>query len=322
EEIALEARNINKYNPDNTGNMGRYYFTIAQIFDDSYYERAIDFFKKATVLAPQNTDYYNLVGQAYYAQGQYDNALEWYEKAVTVDDRYQPSWLYKGDTHVAKSQMDEALTAHSRAIELNAPSFVGDNFDTRLNFYLSIEKIDGITEALQTYLDENPDANRGNNRGLVTWGMGHIHRRTGDVEEAIKKFEEALQLGYDHQRVHIALGEIYLQQENYNSSERAYQNALAKQPNLPQAYSSLGFIYARTGRLEEAITANQKVLESMPNDYDSNKNLALLNQQVGNLQEALNHAQTALSAAPEANKPELQAFINQVQSQLQPAPGN
>ncbi|OQY47800.1 MAG: hypothetical protein B6242_04065 [Anaerolineaceae bacterium 4572_78] len=56
ERIALRAREINLYNPDNTGNMGRYYFTLAQVKSPEYYNDAIDFFEKAiwvTRLPPQ-----------------------------------------------------------------------------------------------------------------------------------------------------------------------------------------------------------------------------------------------------------------------------
>ena len=43
--------------------------------------------------------------------------------------------------------------------------------------------------------DENPAAAGGTNRGLVTWAIGHIHRRTGNIEEAITYFENAIELG-------------------------------------------------------------------------------------------------------------------------------
>jgi tetratricopeptide (TPR) repeat protein len=317
ERIALEARDINKYNPDNTGNMGRYYFTIAQLFDQSYYDQALDFFKKAAQLAPQNVDYYNLVGQAYYAKGNYDEALSWYQTSTEIDERYFPTQLYKGDTHVAQQEIEEAIEAHKNAIRLNAPGFIDDNFDQRLNFYLSINRADELVEAFQDYIDTRPETPYDAARAKTLWGIGHTYLRSGQSELANNYFQQALDAGYNDANAFVEIGDSFLAQEEFARAESAYQEALAKNQNLPQVHSSLGFIYARTGRIPEAIEANKRVLESLPNDYDSNKNLALLYQQVGDLQPALTHAQIALDAAPDNAKADLQAFIAQIQQLLE-----
>ncbi len=315
EEIALEARNINKFNPDNTGNIGRYYFTIAQIFDRSYYDKALDFFQKAVELAPQNVDYYNLVGQVHYALGDYDKALTWYGKSAEIDDRYFPTQLYKGDTHVAKQEIEEAVKAHLNAIELNPAGFVDDNFDTRLNFYVSINRTEDLIAALQESATQYPEQSP--NRGKILWAIGHSYLRAGNIDQANRYLQEAIAQGYDNTQAYIEIGDTYLAQEQYSHAEQAYELALAKNTNLPQVHSSLGYIYARTGRLEQAIAANNKVLESLPNDYDSNKNLALLYQQAGQLEQGLKHAEIALEVAPEAAKEELRSFISQLEQQLQ-----
>ena len=317
EKIALQARDINKFNPDNTGNMGRYYFTIAQVFEAAYFEKALEFFQKATELAPQNVDYYNLVGQAYYATAQYDEALAWYTKSATIDERYYPTWLYKGDTHVAQQQTDEALEAHTKAIAINAPGFIDDNFDTRLNFHLSTDNANRLIEAMETYLAESPAANRGNNTGKTLWGIGHIYSRVNETDKAADYYQQAINAGYDEANVLIELGNVYLNRGEFDRAETTYQLALSKNPNLTQVHSGLGYIFAQTGRLEEAIAANRRVLEAIPNDYDSNKNLALLYQQLGQLNEALTHAQVALGVADEASKAELSQFIAQVEGQIQ-----
>jgi tetratricopeptide (TPR) repeat protein len=307
ERIALEARDINKYNPDNTGNMGRYYFTIAQLFDQSYYDQALDFFKKAAQLAPQNVD----------AKGNYDEALSWYQTSTEIDERYFPTQLYKGDTHVAQQEIEEAIEAHKNAIRLNAPGFIDDNFDQRLNFYLSINRADELVEAFQDYIDTRPETPYDAARAKTLWGIGHTYLRSGQSELANNYFQQALDAGYNDANAFVEIGDSFLAQEEFARAESAYQEALAKNQNLPQVHSSLGFIYARTGRIPEAIEANKRVLESLPNDYDSNKNLALLYQQVGDLQPALTHAQIALDAAPDNAKADLQAFIAQIQQLLE-----
>ena len=312
EEIALKARDLNKYNPDNTGNMGRYYFTLGQVLDKSYYQKAIEDFEKVIQLAPQNVQYYNLLAQVHYLLGDYDEALNWLEQSVALDDEYAPTWLQLGDTYAAKANVDKALEAHQEAIRMSPGSFADANFDNRLNFYLSSQRSEDLIQAFEDYLADHP---KDKQQRVPLWAIGHIYLRSGNLDKAEQYFQQAIAKGYNNAKPFTSLGDAYLQQENYEQAEAAYRQALQlKNPNTAQIYSSLGYIYARTNRLPEAIDANNKVLESLPNDFDSHKNLAILYQQSGQLDQALAHAQAALEVAPEKSKPDIEAFIKQLQS--------
>jgi tetratricopeptide (TPR) repeat protein len=309
----MNARNINIYNPDNTGNMGRYYFTLGQILNPSYYEKAIDYFEKVIQLAPQNVQYYNLLAQVHYIMGDYDESLNWLNKSVELDDRYFPTWLQLGDTYAAKANVDAALEAHTQAILLDPGSFADNNFDNRLNFYISGNRAEDLIAVFERYIEENPKA--ASQIRYVLWAIGHTYLRAGDLTQASIYIQQAIDQGYDNARATTELADAYLANEKFQEAEVAYQKALNhKNANQAQIYSSLGYIYARTGRLQEAIEANQKVLEARPNDYDSNKNLALLYQQAGQIDQALIHAQAALEVAPENSKADLTAYINQLQA--------
>jgi tetratricopeptide (TPR) repeat protein len=292
--------------------MGRYYFTLGQVLDKSYYQKAIENFEKVIQLAPQNVQYYNLLAQVHYLLGDYDESLKWLEESAALDDEYNPTWLQLGDTYAAKANIDKALEAHQKAIRLSPGSFADANFDNRLNFYLSAKRSDELIQAFEAYLADHPTDKQ---QRTPLWAIGHIYLRSGNLEKAEQYFQQAVAKGYNNAKPFTLLGDAWLQQENYAQAEAAYQQALQlKNPNLAQIYSSLGYIYARTNRLPEAIEANSKVLESLPNDFDSHKNLAILYQQTGQIDQALAHAQAALENAPEESKPDIEAFINQLKS--------
>ncbi len=63
EQAALEARRLNPYNPDNTANLGRYYFT-AGAFPD-----AASFFEKTVALSPSNAAVRDMLAEVYEAMG-------------------------------------------------------------------------------------------------------------------------------------------------------------------------------------------------------------------------------------------------------------
>lgn len=319
EKIALEARRINIYNPDNTGNMGRYYFTLGQVLDPSYFEKAKTFFQQVLELAPQNVQYYNLLAQTYYMQGDYDTALDWLNKSAAIDSEYAPTWLQLGDTYAAKSDVENALEAHKRAIALDPASFADANFDSRLNFYLSAKRTDDLVAAFSQYITDHPGDSKGirQKRGEVLGAIGHIYLRAGVITQANEYLQQATALGYQNAKTLLELADVSLQQQNYQQAETLYQQALQKiqNPNQQaQIWSSLGYIYAQTGRIQQAIDANNKVLQAIPNDYDSHKNLALLYQQTGQLDQAIAHAEAALNVAPENVKADLQTYIEQLKA--------
>lgn len=322
EKIALDARNLNKYNPDNSGNMGRYYFTLGQVFNSQeYYQKAINFFLKVVQLAPQNVQYYDLLAQTYYILGDFDASIEWLRKSDELDPLYVPTSVQLGDTYAAKADVESALAAHTHAISLEPGAFADANFDNRLNFYISANKIPDLVGAFEAYIADNTEENT-----LVTsrkqhalWAIGHTYLRSGDLPQATNYIQQAIDLGYSNPQVMTELADAYLAQESYEQAEITYQQALQQNgSNQAQIFSSLGYIYARTGRLQEAIDANLKVLESLPDDYDSNKNLALLYQQAGQIDQALAHANRALELAPEESKADLTSFISQLET-MQPA---
>jgi tetratricopeptide (TPR) repeat protein len=309
ERIALEARRINAYNPDNTGNMGRYYFTLGQVFDQARFQDALKYFEKATILAPSNVIYHNLWAQTYYILTDYQKAIDRLKISVSVDPNYPPTWILLGDTYAAMENVDEALKAHSQAIKLSSDLF--DQFvDQRFQFYLSAGKIESLLAIMQqAALDRPTDAS-------LQWAIGHAYNLQEKPEQAIPYFQQAVTLGDNSDRTIKELANIYLSLNQFEQALQIYQRLLQSNPNDVEANSALAFIYAQQGRLDEAIQANQSVLQQSPDDYDSLKNLAILYQQKGQLQEALTAARQAQSVAPESEAANWEKFIADLENQL------
>ncbi|RME70066.1 MAG: tetratricopeptide repeat protein, partial [Chloroflexi bacterium] len=316
EQTALEARRINPFNPDNTGNMGRYYFTVAQVFDPSRFKDALAYFEKATILAPTNVVYHNLWAQTYYMMQDYQSAIERLKVSIEIDPRYAPTWLLLGDTYAAIADVDQALKAHAQAISLvgggadGFAAFTDQFLDQRLNFYLSAGRLEDIVAAFQRIAPTRP------NDGRVPWVIGHIYNLAGQREKAIIYFEQALTMENSPPQALRELANTYLSLERYEKAQPLYQQILQINPNDIESHSALAYIYARQGRLDEAIRENQTVLQLAPNDYDSLKNLAILYQQQGEWQKALDAARQAREAAPEADRPSWEQFITDLENQL------
>ncbi len=309
ERIALEARNINPYNPDNTGNMGRYYFTMGQVLDRARFQDALTYFEQATILAPSNVIYHNLWGQTYYILGDYPKAVERLEISVSIDPKYPPTWVLLGDTYAAMQNVDEAFKAHSQAIKLSSDLL--DQFaDQRFRFYVSANRLEEFIAIIQqAALDRPTDAS-------LQWAIGHAYNLQNQREQAIPYLEKAIALGDSSDRSMRELAGLYLALNQFERAVPAYQHLLKTGPNDVEANSALAFIYAQQGHLDEAIQANQAVLQQLPDDYDSWKNLAILYQQKGQLRESLDAAKKAQAVAPESEAANWEKFIADLENQL------
>lgn len=317
ERIALQARELNPYNPDNTGNMGRYYFTLGQIFDQQRFQDALDYFQRATVLAPSNIVYHNLWAQTHYILKNYAEAIDRLQTSVSIDPNYAPTWLLLGDTYAAMGKVDQALMAHREALKLSSQGS-GDGFagfadqfvGQRLNFYISAGRGEDILTALQQVVQNRPDDARAH------WVIGQIYNLQGNKAEAIPYFERALALGESSDQTLKDLASLYLSQNQLDQALSAYQLFLERNPDDVEANSALAFIFAQQGQVDEAIRYNQIVLQHLPDDYDSLKNLALLYQRKGDLRQAYEAARQAQAVAPEAERPSWDQIIADLESKL------
>jgi tetratricopeptide (TPR) repeat protein len=307
ERIALEARRINPYNPDNTGNMGRYYFTLGQVFSPEKFQDALKFFEKATILAPSNVIYQNLWAQTHYILGNFPQAVDRLQSSIAVDPKYPPTWILLGDTHAAMQEVDEALKAHTQAIKLGNDFF--DQFaPQRFNFYTSAGKLEALIAALQqAALDRPTDP-------ALQWAIGHAYNLQGQPQTAVSYLQKAVTLGDASDRTLRELAAIYLAQSQFDPALSLYQQLLQTNPNDVESNSAAAFIYAQQGRLDEAIQANQLVLQQKPDDYDTLKNLAILYQQKQQWTEALNVARQAQAVAPESEAENWKQFISDIEN--------
>lgn len=317
EQIALQAREVNPYNPDNTGNMGRYYFTLGQVFNPERFQDALNFFEQATVLAPSNVIYHNLWAQTLYILQNYETAVDRLQTSVSVDPEYAPTWILLGDTYAAMGNIDKALQAHSEAIALNSGGsengfrgFSDQFFDQRLNFYNSAGRGEDVISVMQQVAQDRPTDPH------IQWAIGHAYNVQGQPQQAIPYFEQALALDDTSDRTARELANIYLAVNACEQAVSLYDFLLQQNPNDIEAHSALGFCYARLGDLTRAIDHNLAVTQQLPEDYDSLKNLALLYRDNGQLPQALDAARRAKTAAPEAEVPNWDPLITDIENRL------
>lgn len=250
----------------------------------AWFNESFQALEKARLLNPLNTDHYANLGRLH---------RNWADVAATPEERAEK--LELAHNYYAQAT---ALSPHNVQL-LNEWSTV----------YLAKGDNEGGLEKIRQSLELDP-------RYAVTHLLlGNYYAAQGNLDEAAVSYRRAVELDPENAEAYSTLGYLYFQQGNITDALAYNEQAVLLDPGLARAHSTLGLIYYRLGRVDDAVAENLKVLQAIPNDFISHRNLALLYQQLGSIDEALVHAQTALSLASDEDKPDLQAFVEQLQQQ-------
>ncbi len=335
--VLAEARRLNPLNTDHSANLARLNRTWGQIASDparrtEKLAQALEYYRQATNLSPQNAQLFNEWGQVYYILGDQEKALERYQHSLSVDQEYHETYILIGDLYLNMKELDEAADAYSRVLELN-PGIV--------QAHSSLGYIYSQQGKLQEAMEENLEVlELAPNDYASHKNLALLYQQLGRMDEAVAEAQIALELASEGDKAnleafiaqlrpgqpitssdeeliqtYLSEGQTYLNENDLEQAERVYARALELNSDIVQAHSALGYIYALQGKLQEALAENLKVLELAPHDYATHKNLAMIYQQLGRLEEAIVEAETALELAPESDRPALEAFIAQLRQQ-------
>jgi tetratricopeptide (TPR) repeat protein/O-antigen ligase len=272
------------------------YYKQGQAYDNSQSrDAAIELYKKALTLAPNEDFYYLFLGRAYLDRAQ-----------ATGDPAQRAAFLDQSLNVLLKARIINPLnTDHSANLARyyrTQGSMAGD----------PVDKEKYLNQALEHYRQATSLSPQ-NAQLFNEWGL--VYLMMGDYDRTMEKYQQSLALDQEFEQTYLQLGELYVTKGELDQAAEAYSKAIELDPSQVQAHSSLGYIYSQQGKLAQAVEENLKVLELTPNDYASHKNLAILYRQLGRIDEAVVEAEAALSLAPENDRASLESYIAEMKGQ-------
>ena len=133
-------------------------------------------------------------------------------------------------------------------------------------------------------------------KAYLVWNIqGAAAAQVGEIDAAIKAFQNIIFLRPTYSAAHFNLGNLFKEQENLVKAEGAYKAALKHTPNYPEAQYNLGIVCQAQGQFEQAVDAYKKAVALNPNYSEAYNNL-------GNALAALNQGDAALAAYQKALK--------------------
>ena len=161
------------------------------------------------------------------------------------------------------------------------------------NYLLQMGQVDEAIRHCQKALEIQPNVAEAHNN------LGNALRQKGQVDEAIHQYRKALEIRPDLAVAWCNLGSILLQRGQVDEAIFHFQKAVEIRPDFVSAHNDLGTVLMRKGRVDEAISHFRKALEVRPDDADAHNNLgnALLDK--GQADDAIAHLEKALELRPD-----------------------
>lgn len=109
----------------------------------------------------------------------------------------------------------------------------------------------GIKEIVESFLSKTKEQ----------WlGEGLTHHKAGRYEQALKAYEQAMQLDPGYARAYRSKGDVLFDRRRYEEALDTYQQAILLDPNHARIHRNIGDILSRLKRYDEALAAYEEAI--------------------------------------------------------------
>ncbi|MFD2726197.1 tetratricopeptide repeat protein [Hyunsoonleella rubra] len=126
----------------------------------------------------------------------------------------------------------------------------------------------------------------------------NYYLKKGDVTNAIKWLEKALEIDNMNNMIRTNLANLYYRNNEVVKAEVAFKTIIQQEPDFGQTYYSYALLLAELNRTEEALKQMELAIGYMPENVRFYYNLSLLYDKTNDLKKAENTAVKGLKIAP------------------------
>ncbi len=253
-------------------------------FKRQNFRKAIEQWKRALQLIPEDAEVHNFLGIAYHRVGELDSAILSFQTATRLDPEYYQAWNNIGYMYFLKGDYKGALMYFDRAIKINpyyeqallnrekCQEIIEGKLPIQaLEIYENAARLDSLELKIRNYkkalaIDSNY-VDAWNNLGVAYYYYGY-------VDSAIICFKKALALNPDHPEVHNNIAFILDASGRYEDAISHYQKAIKLRPTYVTAMINLGDTYFHMKDFESARKIWELARQIDPNDPDIDQRLA------------------------------------------------
>jgi tetratricopeptide (TPR) repeat protein len=247
-------------------------------------------------------------------KGQLDEAKQLYHRVLEAFPQNPQAKkglkaLKKGQVNKKKpsrppqAQIDALISLYSRGYIQEALSasqmLIKDYPNTPLpyNFsgvcYQAFGQLDAAVRSYEQALAIKPDY------AEAHYNLGFTLKELGQLEVAVKSFEQALAIKPDYAEAHYNLGNTLKELGQLEAAVKSHEKALAIKPDYAELHYNLGNTLKDLGQLEEVVKSYELALAIKPDYAEAHNNLGNTLNELDQLEAAVKSFKQALAIKPD-----------------------
>jgi TolB-like protein/DNA-binding winged helix-turn-helix (wHTH) protein len=189
-----------------------------------------------------------------------DNALAYVDTAIKLDEKYAPAWALRASVQnmMAEVGLTEVTEGFRKARDDAERAIALD--PTSASAYLALARTqivyDWDWDAAETCLTKAAALEPGNIE--VFRNRSYLARVFGNLDQAIKLYEQAVALDPLRANSHLGLGYLLYVAGRYDQAQAPLQKALDLNPQAARVHLSLGKILIAKGKPQQALAEIEK----------------------------------------------------------------
>ncbi len=291
------------------------------------YQPAIDNFKQALSVEPNDANVYNEIAISAYNLGDDEQALTNFNRAVELAPTDSVLVRNRGLMHYNLGDQLAAMVDYNRALELNPDHL--DAYLSRGNLYVEQGKYSEAQADYMRALEIEPESTS------ALYDLALLYEATDDNASALNTYERILEIEPENDAALIGRGNMYYAAEDYETAMQDYASVQEINPENPDGFNNMGLAldalnndsaaaienYTRAIELapdylndvlnsrgydyylldeyDAALADFEQVLATAPDQVEANYNRALVYSQLGESEAAIEGYTIKLEADPD-----------------------
>ncbi len=222
-----------------------------KLYQEGDIKGAIEDFKKAVILDPENLNVFNGLGVCYGVLGAYEKAEESFEAALKIKPEDSMVLYNAGLVNMLINNRGKAL-----AYMLEADKFKEDVFEVAYQtgkLYLESQEFDKAREYLEKAVEIEPDAPH------ALRFLGESYAKLNLIDKAVASYKKALKFNPNDAHSLSAMGSLFdIKGENSEITIIFCQQSVNIEPENGLFRHRLGYLYFKQNELDNALREFEK----------------------------------------------------------------
>ncbi len=300
------------------GNRAKTYLKINE------YDKAINDYKQALYLRPNNYKIMSLLADLYSDIKMYDKANFYYNRSMKQQQKFPNSYIGLGNNYLSQRNFEQSIFYFNKALEFDKTQKIA--YNNRGLAYYNLKKYDkALTDYNEAIKLDKLYYEAYSNRGIIEletgnyvkavsdfdksiklnpdfyeayFNRGNAYLNLGDPDKAIADYNIAVKNKPDILGAYVNRGDIYLDKNELDKAIEDFDYAITRNPGLKEAYIRRGISYVRKGEYSRAIADFETLITIDDKFREAYYNLGLLYYDKGEYRKAIYEYSKAIKCDP------------------------